>query len=462
MAVSKNILRVFAVALMIFLLCGCGGVSHAANNEETIDTANTSVNDSDNNVAAQSTESNSNSRLDQLMNQANDNNAAVEAEKQRQEEERKAEEARQEEERKQARAEITSNDALLDALVGEWGFILPRFINKSNVEVQPELVCLYFSEYGGGSITQATDRVGGFNDGEAYIYDPVNFEYAIDEANNKLFIFYDKRGNDSNLTETIIQELQFAFENGELLIKGPITTYYSRVWGEEYFDYYYKADWDYIWNEMLKQKSVNMVADKYSQYQPVNYIASRKPNLDNMQPGQYYLPTEIEISSIHKTSYIFEYSGQDLITKCTIRNYNGDIEEISLYSPFVFHGSTRVFEYGSDRITEIFKRSSGEVYCQTVYDLYGNMLISNMMSDNSRASSERAITLDEHHNIINDNIKNIYDDHGNLVEVKYDRGNLHKSAVVKYMTLDVENMPDNYMDIIWRSIRLCCGDDIWD
>lgn len=461
MAVSKNILRVFAVALMIFLLCGCGGVSHAANNEETIDTANTSVNDSDNNVAAQSTESNSNSRLDQLMNQANDNNAAVEAEKQRQEEERKAEEERQEEYRKQARAEITSNDALLDALIGEWGFILPKFTNKNNVEVQPKLVCLYFSEYGGGSITQATDRDGGLQGGEAYKYDPVSFEYAIDETNNKLYIFYDKQGNDSNLTETLIQELQFAFENGELLIRGPIATYYSGAWGEDYFDYYYKADWDYIWNEMLKQKSVNMVADKYPQYQPVNYIASRKPNLDNMQPGQYYLPTEIEISSITTTRYKFEYFGQDLITKCTIQYSNGQTEEMTFDTYTDSQGCTHTYEYGQDTIVETSKRSSGEVYSKTVYDVYGNRIIINALSDNSSLSTERDIILDEHHNIINDNIKNVYDDHGNLVEVKFDRGNLHKSAVVKYMTLDIENMPDNYMDIIWRSIRLGCGDKMW-
>ena len=64
-------------------------------------------------------------------------------------------------------------------------------------------------------------------------------------------------------------------------------------------------------------------------------------------------------------------------------------------------------------------------------------------------------------NILNKYNANGYDAERNLREVRVDVNNLHVYSEFKYQLVYCENAPDNYMDLIWRNVRLWCGEVVW-
>ena len=214
--------------------------------------------------------------------------------------------------------------------------------------------------------------------------------------------------------------------------------------------------------EDLYNRAIQLVASKdYDAALPLlNEIKGYK-DTDSYLSKYYYLPIEIECLSSRNAQYVFDYSDQDLITACTIYYANGDVEEKKFDSPFTdIYGNLHSFEFSPESITETSKRASGEVFSKAVYDVYGNLLIWNTMGKDN-LSKERKLTLDEHHNIVAENSSNNYDDEGNLLEVQQNINNLHKRSIFKYKWMYLETIPDNYMEIIWRNIRLSCGSSVW-
>ena len=161
----KRIIALLLALTMIIALCACGG-----NSEEK--------------ATVETTSDNSTSRLEKLMEAEKEKQAKAEAEKQKQEEESKAEEERQEEERKRLRAEVTTNDELLDALVGEWGYLVPSYPAVSGRISDACLSYLYFGEYGGGTMMLAYDDVNDGNKRDLWRTSLYHFEHAFDVTSN--------------------------------------------------------------------------------------------------------------------------------------------------------------------------------------------------------------------------------------------------------------------------------------
>ena len=122
------------------------------------------------------------------------------------------------------------------------------------------------------------------------------------------------------------------------------------------------------------------------------------------------------------------------------------------------YGNIHTYSYSAEGITETAKRSAGEIYSKCIYDIYGNMLISNIIG---KDPYKRELALDEHHNPSGDSVKNTYDDEGNLSNVEYHVNNLYKTTVFTYKWLYIDRVPKDYEEVIWRNIRLICAERIW-
>lgn len=231
--------------ILLMSICACG---------------NTSTADS-----LQSSNQSSNSRLNQMRNAAKEHNDSIDAQEQAEAAKKRADEERDENNRQKARAAITVNDELLDALVGEWGFIIPNTINEESGRKYPaRLFFLNFGELGSGTGFFATDSYWGTGKLDYTSYQ--DFEFAIDEQNYQIAVFYYANSeNDSNPKLCEI-DFDYSFDNGELTLSG-VPAYFtvdnkSNPFTVEYF----KADWEAIWDDIHTYNSIEKTSEKYSQY----------------------------------------------------------------------------------------------------------------------------------------------------------------------------------------------------
>ena len=201
-----------------------------------------------------------------------------------------------------------------------------------------------------------------------------------------------------------------------------------------------------------------------SAYQILSGLKGYK-DVETLLSNFYYIPYEVDYMSSYSWPYKFEYSDQGLMEKCTIEYSNGDIETIdfdqdgSLSNYKDIHDNIHSYKYEPDRIYETSTRSNGEVFSESVYDQYGNLLILNTLKEN--LNTERRWTLDEYRNIYSENTVNTYDSEGNLVEVRVDIKNMHRKTAFQYRWIYNSNAPEDYETVIWRNIRLVCGEDVW-
>ncbi len=201
-----------------------------------------------------------------------------------------------------------------------------------------------------------------------------------------------------------------------------------------------------------------------SAYQLLNGIDGYK-DVGSLLSNFYYVPYEVFYKSSYSWDYDFEFSDNGLMTKCTIQYSNGDIETFdfdqngALSTKIDSYGNIHTFRYESDRVHETSARTDGTVYSESIYDQYGNILVLNTLKEN--LNKERKWILDEHNNIYSQSIVNSYDSDGNLIEVKVDINNLHRRSTFKYKLIYNNSAPENYEEILWRNIRLVCGEDVW-
>ena len=49
----------------------------------------------------------------------------------------------------------------------------------------------------------------------------------------------------------------------------------------------------------------------------------------------------------------------------------------------------------------------------------------------------------------------------NGIEVRGDINNMHSKTVFQYRRIYNSSAPETYENVIWRNIRLVCGEDVW-
>lgn len=188
-------------------------------------------------------------------------------------------------------------------------------------------------------------------------------------------------------------------------------------------------------------------------------------DVESLLSNFYYIPYEVDYMSSHSWPYKFDYSDQGLMEKCTVEYSNGGIKTIDFDQDGLLSNykdtsdNIHSYKYEADRIYETSTRSNGEVFSESVYDQYGNLLILNTLKEH--LNSERKWTLDEHNNIYSENTINTYDSEGNLVEVSVDINNMHRKTAFQYRWIYNSSAPESYEAVIWRNIRLVCGEDVW-
>ena len=208
--------------------------------------------------------------------------------------------------------------------------------------------------------------------------------------------------------------------------------------------------------------------DYESAYQKLKSIKGYK-DVDSLLERFYRVPCRILCDSSYDWSCVIEYSDNGLMAEC-VAGYSDGKETINFDKNGVLsqykdsHGNIHTYSYSAEGITETAKRSTGEIYLKSTYDIYGNRLIFNTLE---KDPYKRELTLDEHHNRLNGNlrsdasVKNTYDDEGNLCGVSYHSGNLYKTTTITYKWLCIDRVPKDYEEVIWRNIRLICEEHIW-
>ena len=57
-------------------------------------------------------------------------------------------------------------------------------------------------------------------------------------------------------------------------------------------------------------------------------------------------------------------------------------------------------------------------------------------------------------------VSNVYDSEGNLIKVSvYTR--VRQNSTFQYKFIYNNNAPENYEEILWRNIKLVCGEYVW-
>ena len=90
----------------------------------------------------------------------------------------------------------------------------------------------------------------------------------------------------------------------------------------------------------------------------------------------------------------------------------------------------------------------------------GNMSIISTLSGAGDLSKKLDFHLDENHNVTSNNITNEYGLNG-LKTVKLYIDNDSMVSHFEYMYIYSEAVPENYIENIWRNIRLICGAQVW-
>lgn len=203
-------------------------------------------------------------------------------------------------------------------------------------------------------------------------------------------------------------------------------------------------------NEANYTKALEFIESKdyESAYNLLNKTKGYK-DVDSILNNFYFVPSEVCCKYNSWIKYYFQYDKYGLMK----RVYYDDVnclfnEEGQLSLRRDKYGNTRNYDYLADSILETFKDMYGQEYGQDEYDLNGNMLIS-------------GLAFDEHNNVVSSKITNTYDPNGNLTSVEREIKGFALETTVDYRVLYCEDVPDNYEEIIWRNVRLICGERIW-
>lgn len=257
---TKKIIILF-ITCFIFFLGGCGG------NNTTLPMTSDGVVD---------VESGSN-RLDELRKQKKEDAAEKAAEAEAAAAEAEAAEARRQEERDS----ITKNDALLDAIVGEWGFVAPRWVGTVPAGFtstkDPMMRFYLFSETG------IYGEYKTYNDNGKISPLKRSGQFALDEQNNTIYLFDDEYDGET--------ELRYVFKDGNLEMYGGFEAF--GTYEEDYETELFKADWESVWSG-IGQKNVDFIEELVNDnpdYVPDFYKQSKNittnTELSNALVGQW-------------------------------------------------------------------------------------------------------------------------------------------------------------------------------
>lgn len=254
----KKVLSLILVLVMCLSLCACGGDKTAEIFEGT-DSAEESEN--------------STNRLDSLRQQKADDIAKEEAEKAAEREKEAANEAAEEARRQEIRNSITENEALLDEIVGEWGFVSPLWAGETpdgyKTAVEPEICFFIFSEYG----TVARYRARADTKGGIIVLDDSG-QFALDENNNTLYIILDDKN----------QEIELRYEYKDEILKMYSGFYADASYSEAYKTELFKANWGDLLAGIGRQEIdfIQAVADENPQFVP-DFFKQSKDATNNTQ-----------------------------------------------------------------------------------------------------------------------------------------------------------------------------------
>ena len=201
-------------------------------------------------------------------------------------------------------------------------------------------------------------------------------------------------------------------------------------------------------------------------------ITDYKDTMEYLKKYQY-VPVEVDIATNlgRQSAYVFEY-GQD--GKMTAAKFYFDASADEPTATYLFDAAGRVIErpkvvnYSHLRYTtnsdgtvlEEYETKGGWIG-NSVYDFSGHKTASYSSLDKKWTQLEES--LDKYGNYYK-NCKNGYDGLENLVSVEYRSGNLVKNSAISYIAhhkIDDE-APDVIfdMDLIWKNIRIICGEDV--
>ena len=201
-------------------------------------------------------------------------------------------------------------------------------------------------------------------------------------------------------------------------------------------------------------------------------ITDYKDTMEYLKEYQY-VPVAIDIANNlgKQSAYVFEY-GQD--GKMTAAKFYFDASADEPTATYLFDAAGRVIErpkvvnYSHLRYTtnsdgtvlEEYETKGGWIG-NSVYDFSGHKTASYSSLDKKWTQLEES--LDKYGNYYK-NCKNGYDRLENLVSVEYRSGNLVKNSAISYIAhhkIDDE-APDVIfdMDLIWKNIRIICGEDV--
>ena len=265
----KTITAIISLCLtMVFTLSACGSSDRNPTNTPSQE------------PQAEEIESEaSNSRLQELEKNAEEANQRDKEKEQARERERQEEEAR----RQEARDAVTTNGALLDALVGQWGYITPSFISRYDMKTQTSATVTFigFAEDGSAVIYYAYDKGDLHRDttGKLDMKKYNNAQFAIDETKSEIVLFFTESiFSSSDPSDEKYKEykykctLPYKYENGKLSLTGLMGfSYIGSDDGSYNYGDFFKANWDDLWDEMIRNNSALELSKKYPQYIPSYY-----------------------------------------------------------------------------------------------------------------------------------------------------------------------------------------------
>lgn len=261
----KKALALLVALVLCLSLCACGSDKTVERSEGT----------SSSEASKPST-----NRLDSLRQQKSDDIAKEEAEKasERESNDEAAKEAR----RQEIRNSITKNGALLDEIVGEWGFVSPLWAGEMpaghKTAVNPKICFFIFSEYGTADRYRALDDTNG---GIIVLDD--SGQFALDENNNTLYIILDDKD----------QEIELRYEYKDGILKMYSGFYADASYSEAYKTELFKANWGDLLSGIRKKDIhfIQAVADENPQFVPDFFKQSKEvtnnTQLSNALVGQW-------------------------------------------------------------------------------------------------------------------------------------------------------------------------------
>lgn len=248
----KTIIVFLASLCLVFSLLGCSG------NNAT----NPVVSDVESSI----------DRLDELRKEKEKSIAQENAERDAE----KAQQQAEEERRQEIRDSITKNGELLDEIVGEWGFVAPRWAGSTSV-LDPKIRFYIFAESGDVSAHSTYAEYGRIR--------PLisRGQYAIDEENSTIIIIFDELSSET--------ELRYEFKDGHLDMYGGF--YGANKYSDDNKTELFKANWSDLWSGIGQKDTsfIQEIADENPELVPDFFKQSKNTTddteLSNALVGQW-------------------------------------------------------------------------------------------------------------------------------------------------------------------------------